>query len=437
MRKSFRPIASLLLGVALLLAGNGLLVMLVPLRGSAENFSPIALGLIGSAYFAGFVSGCALGPYIVLRAGHIRAFAAMVAIATCVALAYGLVPMPLAWAGFRAMTGFCLAVLYLVIESWLNDHATNTTRGLVMSTYIVVNFGAIALGQMLVTLYPVQQAGNFIVSAMLVSLASVPVALTRSAQPAPITMVRFRPLQLFLAAPVALVATFMIGMANGAFWTLAPVFAGQGSLGAEQAAQFMTGAVLAGALVQWPIGRLSDRVDRRRVLLVLLLGAMMTSLILWMLPASGMQMLGLGAVFGALALPGYSLAAAHGYDKTPPGDAVATAATILLASGLGSIAGPALAALLMASRGSSALFMFTALVEGLLAAYVVYRISVQATLAPPQKAGFDLGATAPVGGVVTRELPDPNDPLVAVPDPDPNRSRPAEGGASGQNPVQS
>jgi hypothetical protein len=129
-----------------------------------------------------------------------------------------------------------------------------------------------------------------------------------------------------------------------------------------------------------------------------------------------MGLLGLGAAFGALTLPGYSLAAAHGYDKTPRDDAVATAATILLANGLGSVAGPPLAAVLMAARGPSALFLYIALVQALLAAYLVYRIRVQASLDPPEKTGFELGASAPVGGVVTRERPDLQDTLVAVPE---------------------
>src|SRR5262245_9189339 len=414
MQPNLGPITSLLIGVALLLAGNGLQFTLLPLRGSAEGFGAIVLGLIGSAYFVGFVSGCLTGPYVILRAGHIRAFAAMVAVAACVTLAYALAPQPIAWGAFRAVTGFAFAVLYLVIESWLNDHATNATRGFVMSAYIIVSFAALTLGQMLVTLYPVEQANSFMLAAMLLSLAGVPVALTRSAQPAPIAIVSFRPLQLFLAAPVALVAAFMIGLANGAFWSLAPIFVAGASLDVERAAQFMAAAVLAGALVQWPVGRLSDRVDRRRVLLVLLVGAVATGFALWLLSASGSLLLALGALFGALALPGYSLAAAHGYDKTPASDMVATAATILLASGLGSIAGPPIAALLMTRLGPSALFLFTAVVEALLAAYILYRIRVQASLEPPEKTGFDLGATPPMGAIVTHGLPDPQDPLVAL-----------------------
>jgi MFS family permease len=415
MKPNLRPIASLLIGVALLLAGNGLQVTLVPLRGGAEGFGAVVLGLIGSAYFVGFVSGCLIGPYVILRAGHIRAFAAMVAVAASIALAHALAPVPLAWGAFRAVTGFAFAVLYLVIESWLNDHATNATRGFVMSAYIIVSFAALTLGQMLVTLYPVEQASSFMLAAMLLSLAGVPVALTRSAQPAPIAIVSFRPLALFLAAPVALVAAFMIGLANGAFWSLAPIFVAGDGLDVGRAAQFMAAAVLAGALVQWPVGRLSDRVDRRRVLLVLLAGAVATGFALWLLSASGNLLLVLGALFGALALPGYSLAAAHGYDKTPPSDMVATAATILLANGLGSIAGPPIAAMLMTRQGPGALFLFTAVVEALLAAYILYRIRVQVSLEPPEKTGFDLGATPPMGAVVTHGPPNPQDPLVAVP----------------------
>jgi MFS family permease len=424
MSMNLRPIASLLFGVALLMAGNGLQFTLLPLRGEVEGFGTIALGLIGSAYFVGFVSGCLLGPYIVLRAGHIRAFAAMVAVTACVALAYGLMPLAPAWAIFRAVTGLCFAVLYLVIESWLNDHATNATRGLMMSTYTLVSLVALAAGQMLVTLYPIDQASSFMIAAMLLSLASVPVALTRSAQPAPITIVSFHPRELFQAAPVALVASLMIGVANGAFWSLATVFATGSGLDVSQAAEFMVLAMLAGALMQWPIGRLSDSVDRRLVLLLLLAAAAATSFLLWMVAPSGVLLLGLGALFGALALPGYSLAAAHAYDKTPAGRAVATAATILLASGLGSIAGPLIAAMLMASQGPRALFLFIGVVEGLLASYVLYRMRVQVALTSGEKIGFDLGATSPIGAVVTPAIPDPDDPVVAVPEQHPAPSTP-------------
>jgi predicted MFS family arabinose efflux permease len=285
-----------------------------------------------------------------------------------------------------------------------------------MSAYVMVNYLAVVGGQMLITLYPVESDGSFMLAAILAALAIVPVALTRSAQPAPITLFRLQPRALYAAAPVALIAAFAIGMANGAFWALGPVSAAGAGLDHDRVAVFMSVAVLAGALAQWPAGRLSDRIDRRKVLLALLIGAAMTGMALWLLAATGPLMLAFGFLFGALALPGYSLAAAHAYDKTPASDMVATAATVLLASGLGSVIGPLAATFFIAPESPRRLFLFTALIEAALAAYVFYRTRVQASMETAEKTNFDLVTTAPVGGVVTPDTLDPADPSVAVPE---------------------
>jgi MFS family permease len=287
-----------------------------------------------------------------------------------------------------------------------------------MSAYVVVNFAALTVGQMLVTVYPIGEGGGFMVAAMLSSLAIVPVALTRSAQPAPITIVSFRPQQLYHAAPVALVASFMVGIASGAFWGLAPLSAAGSGLDVEGVALFMSVALVAGALTQWPLGRVSDRVDRRLVLLALLIGAAITGLMLWLVAKSETALLIFGFLFGALALPCYSLAAAHGYDKTPASDMVATAATILLANALGSVIGPLIASAVMAGLGPRGLFLFTAVVQAALAGYVFYRTRVQASLATPDKHSFDLAATSPVGTVVTSERLEPGDVTDLAPVPD-------------------
>jgi MFS family permease len=416
MTKTLRPIVSLLLAAALLLAGNGAQFTLLPLRGQSEGFSTFALGLIGSSYYIGFVAGCLFGPYLILRAGHIRAFSAMVAVAAAMTLAYALAPQPTPWCIFRLATGFALAGFYLVLESWLNDGASNDTRGFVMSAYITINYIAVVGGQMLVTLYPVEQNGTFMVAAMLSALAIVPVALTRSAQPAPITLFRLKPGPLYQAAPVALVASFAIGLANGAFWSLGPVAAAGTGLNNDAVAVFMSVAVLAGALAQWPVGRLSDRVDRRKVLLALLIGAALTGVALWLLAATGTLMLMFGFLFGALALPGYSLAAAHAYDKTPTEDMVATAATVLLVNGIGSVLGPLAATAFITPDGPRRLFLFTALVEAALAVYVFYRTRVKAPIKTAEKTSFDLATTAAVGGVAISSTLDPADPSVAVPE---------------------
>ncbi len=416
---NLRPVLSLLLSVGLLLAGSGLQFTLLPLRGRAEDFSTLALGIIASAYYVGFVSGCLLGPYAIRRAGHIRAFAAMLAIATASTLAYALAPDPIAWTVFRLITGFALAGFFLVIESWLNDRATNQTRGVVMSAYVAINFGAIVAGQLLVTLHPVAEAGTFMLSAILCALAIVPVAMTKSAQPAQIQTVSFHPGWLYRAAPVALIAAFLVGVANGAFWGLAPVSVAGSGLNDGQVAVFMSVSVLAGALAQWPVGRLSDRYDRRLVLLGLLTGAAMTGVALWLVAATGPALLVFGFIFGALTLPTYALAAAHAYDKTPTANMVATAATVLLVNGAGAALGPLLATAVMTPEGPRRLFLFIAAVQAGLALYVYYRTRVQAPPRPIDKTDFDMAATAPVGAVVVTE-PDEEPPRpLAAPQPAP------------------
>jgi MFS family permease len=417
MATSLRPIVSLLFGVALLLAGAGLQITLLPLRGSAEGFGTFALGVIGSSYYVGFVSGCLTGPYMIVRAGHIRAFTALVAMATAAALAYPLAPQVVAWAIFRGLTGFCLAGFYLVIESWLNDRASNETRGFVMSSYVGINLAALASGQMLVTIYPVEDNRLFMLAGILTALAIVPVAMTRSAQPAPITIVRFQPRQLYQAAPVSLVSCFMIGISLGAFWALGPLSVGGEGFSVVEVAAFMSIAVVGGALAQYPVGRLSDRMDRRLVFLVLLIASAVTSLVLGVFSPMGTLLAVLGFLFGALAMPGYSLAAAHGYDKTAKEDMVPTGATMLLANGLGSVSGPVAAAAVMSYAGPRSLFLFIAGAQVVLAGFVFYRTRVQAPVAQPDKTDFDLATTSQVGAVTPTEELNPADENVVAPEP--------------------
>lgn len=416
MASTLRPVASLLLGIAFLLAGNGLQLTLMPLAGEASGFSPIWLGALGSAYYVGFVAGCLFGPFMIKRSGHIRSFAAMVSAASAVALVHPLLIDPIAWGVLRAITGFCLASLYLIIESWLNDRATNENRGFIMSAYIIVNFATVVVGQLMVTLYPVTSFASFALASILVSLAAIPVALTRSAQPAPITLVRFRPRELYRTAPVGVVGVFLVGVSNGAFWALGPVYGTGSGLSVADTAVFMSVAVAAGALSQWPVGRLSDRLDRRIVLAVLLIAAAAASTALWLVPPGTETLLVLSFLFGALTLPGYSLAAAHAYDKTKPGGYVETAAGILLVNGLGAVIGPSVAAVFISRIGPSSLFLFTAATQVTLAAFVLWRIAVQSSTAPADKTGFDLASTAPMGAVITPGPVDVDHPLVQMPD---------------------
>ena len=260
--RTLAPVLSLLLATAILLTGNGLQGTLIPIRADIEHFATTTVGLIGSVYFAGFMAGCILGPVLVKRAGHIRTFAALAALASIVPLVHALVIEPVVWGAMRALNGFCFAGLYMVIESWLNERATNETRGSLLSVYLMVNLSSLTLGQLLLNAAPPSQFTLFAACSILTSLALVPVSLTTSVQPAPVGSTRIDVRKLYSLSPVGLMGSFVVGVANAPFWTLGPVFAKDSGLDLKGVSFFMVAAIFGGAIAQIPIGRLSDRSDQ-------------------------------------------------------------------------------------------------------------------------------------------------------------------------------
>ncbi|MDH3451209.1 MAG: MFS transporter [Gammaproteobacteria bacterium] len=374
------PIFALLLSVALLLMGNGLQGTLLPVRASIEDFSALDIGLLGSAYFLGFAIGCLSGPHIVRRAGHIRAFTAMVAIASCVVLAHAIVLQPLVWWSLRMATGLCFAVLYMIIESWLNEKSSNENRGLVFSIYTIVNLTVITLGQMMLTLDEPTNFPLFSLASILVSLAAVPVALTRSPAPTPIETVHIRFRKLLQASPVGVVGCFSVGLANGAFWALAPVFAQGESVNVADVALFMSTAVIAGAIGQWPLGRMSDRMDRRRVIVFACTGAAVAGLSLALIDSSWTLLLSVAAFgYGMFAFPLYAVSVAHTNDFVEPAGYVEAASGLLLVFALGAVAGPIIASVFVRFAGISSLFAYTACVHVATAAFALYRMQHRKT----------------------------------------------------------
>ena len=389
-------VAALLVSVAFLITGNGLQMMLLPIRGGAEGFSAVQLGFMGSGYYLGFVLGCLGTPVLIRRAGHVRTFAALVSIASAVALFYPMLVDAWLWALLRLITGFCLAGLYLIVESWINDRATRETRGALISIYVAINYIVTALGQMTVTLFEPSSFALFSVASVLVSIAAVPLALSRSPEPKPPELVRFRPLYLLGISPAGTVSIFLIGLACGAFWSLGPVLANVRSGNVTSAALFMSAAVLGGALAQWPIGRLSDSLDRRYVLIGVTGAAAAACLVISMLPDLGGPWLVFAFIFGATLLPSYAVASAHVFDFAERAHYVEVSAGLLLLYGLGSTIGPALASFGMQWFGPDALLGFIAIVQLVIVAYVALRMTRRKGLSEADKQSFDLVATAPV-----------------------------------------
>lgn len=416
MAATLAPITALLVAVAMMLIGHGLQTTVLPIRAEMAGFGDLQIGLISSSYFAGFVLGCVLTPYAILRAGHIRAFAAIVSLASASALFHAMFFEPWIWVLARGLTGFTIAGFYVIVESWLNERASNQNRGMVMSIYIVVNFAAISCGQLVTNTIDISSFMPFAIASIAVSLAVVPVALTRSQQPAPIMLVNFRPRHLYRTSPSSMVAAMMIGISNGAVWMLAPIFGTRIGLSTHDAVWLATAIIIGGGLGQWPFGRISDFTDRRYILIGITAAAMVISLVFAVLqPGSAAWLIAIAGLYGVFSQPAYALAVAHAFDYAEPDSYVETSSGLLLAFATGSVFGPFLASMLMKAGGPTQLFAMTATVQFLLIAYLVLRLRVRE--APEEKTDWDLGATAPVGGAITPEPLDIDTPDVVIPEP--------------------
>ena len=384
------PVSALLLSVSMLLMGNGLQTVLLPVRALAEYYSAFAVSVMGSAYFVGFVGGCYLGPRMIRRVGHIRTFAVMVAVASALPLVHGMFTPELVWWLARAGTGVCLSVLYMVIESWLNEKSTNETRGVVFSVYIVINLGVVTLGQMLMTIGDTSTLYLFALASVLVSVSTVPVALTTASAPTPPALVQVRLGHLYEISPVGVIGSFGVGVVNGIFWSLAPVYAQSGTSNDNQVAVFMSIAVLAGALGQWPIGLVSDRTDRRRVILAVCAASALAGLGMILSPEIGAwAIIGSIAAFGFFALPLYAVCAAHLNDHVEDPDGFVEASSgLLLIFASGAIVGPLFASGVMEFMGVRGIFAATMAAHVLVATYTVWRMTHSPAVAEEDRAAF-------------------------------------------------
>nr|NMG00556.1 MFS transporter [Aromatoleum toluolicum] len=355
------PIASLMSGVALLLIGNGLLGTLVAVRGNQEGFSDAFLGLLGSGYFAGYLVGTLLARPFIERVGHIRAFAFFATGIAGVALLHGLIVSPVVWVALRVLAGAAIVALYMLIESWLNDQTPAALRGRIFAIYMVVNQVSLAAAQQILRLDSADTLALFAMSALFVCFAVMPVTATRMTQPSVHRGASFSVLRIMRGTPVAAAGAIMTGMSLGAFSSMGPVYASRAGYGDTWIALFMSASILGGALLQWPLGVLSDRGDRRKVLAV--------TASLAALSAAPLLVPGLGqdaaivaiALFGGFGFAIYPMAVAHLVDHLSPEQVVGGSSAVLLLHGIGAAIGPLAVGLSMAWMGTSALaFHFVA-----------------------------------------------------------------------------
>ncbi|MGB0920463.1 MAG: MFS transporter [Alphaproteobacteria bacterium] len=375
---ALKPVFALMLAAAIFLMGNGLQTTLVPLAAGLNGVGELRVGMIGSLYFIGFAAGCLSGSALLARTGHPRAYAAMTALAGAAAVLYTSAPDPFFWAGLRMATGFAFAILYMVIESWLNEVATNKNRGTIFATYTFMNLTFVTLGQSMIILADPTAPVLFAVNAVLIILAAIPVLLSNAPAPAPIKASPIRLGVVFRAAPAGVLGGLAVGLGNGAFWSLAPNYSLQMGLDVDGIALFMAIGVLAGAAGQIPLGRLSDLSDRRRIIAGAATAAALAALYLGLFVGVGpTSMTGIMAgicVFGFFAFPVYALSVAHVNDRVEGGGFVEAAGAMLLLYAGGAVVGPILAATAMKYFGATVLFQYIAAVYGLLVLGLLARI---------------------------------------------------------------
>ncbi|MEP9399136.1 MFS transporter [Mesorhizobium sp. KR2-14] len=389
MLAAYKPIFSLLRGTAFLLAASGLHGLLLPLRGQEEGFSTAALGLMGTAWAGGFVAGCYFAPRLVRRAGHVRTFGTFAASAAIIALLTGLWIDEWVWIVLRAFTGFAMAGAFMVIESWLNERATNENRGTVFGLYMMVTYASIMAGQMMVAAGDVSNDSLFMVAGIFFCLSLIPTAVSSAAHPKPLQDVSLDLKGLYANSPVSFVACLLIGVANGAWGTLGAVYGARIGISTAQIALMMSLVVVAGAAMQMPMGRISDRTDRRYVLAAAAFGSAAVGVLIFLAaPRSGVMVIAMTAAYGALAYTLYSLAVAHANDHARPEDFVKVSGGLLLLYGFGTMIGPVIGAGLMGSMSPESLFLSTALAHFMLAGYTLLRISRRAPVPVEDREAF-------------------------------------------------
>ncbi len=404
MLRQIFPIIALFMSTSFLQAGGGVHAILLPVRAQIEGFSTSSIAFIGTSYAVGFTLGCVVVPLLVRRVGHVRTFGALSALLASVMLLNGLVVNPLAWIVLRAIAGLCFAGSYMIIESWLNERISNENRGSLFSIYMIVSLVFAMAGQYLLIVADPELQTLFMVGAILYALAVLPTALSKAQSPAPLTRVKFDLVRLYLNSPAAAISAIVAGVLSGAWANFAPVFAKQSGMSNANIANVLVFAMIGSIIFQMPIGRLSDMMDRRYVMMgTSFFGALVGFILAGVSVINGEPgylFFGGIIVFGGFIYSIYSLAVAHANDYANPEDFVETASGLLILFGVGSMIGPMAMAPIMDALGPKGLFTGMGVTHILLAAFILFRVSARALPKDHETVDFQ---SVPIGKAQTPE----------------------------------
>jgi MFS family permease len=379
----------LLLGMGVLMLGAGLQSTLLGLRATLEGFPTAVTGIVMSCYYVGYVVGTIVAPPLLRQLGHIRVFAALAAVASVAILIQGCFVNPWAWGAMRLVSGLCFAGIYVVAESWLNDRASRANRGRLFAMYMLILYVGLGAAQFLLVFSDPQTPAPFMLVSVLISLAMVPIVVSAQQVPNHAVPRKVRLRELYQNSPLGVVAVTMSGLISAIIFSMGPVYARLSGLETTSVATFMAVSILAAVVTQYPIGRLSDRMDRRTVIAGVCTLAMIVAASIVAFPElPHAAFLALAALFSGFALTLYSLSVSHVNDKLEPAQMVASSSTLLLLNGGAAAIGPLLAGSLITAFGPRAYFATLAALSGALAIYDLWRKSRRRPVPPSQKSPF-------------------------------------------------
>ena len=372
---------ALMLGMLLLMVGNGLQGTLIGVRGELEGFSTIELSVVMSAYFLGFLGSSRLVPELIRRVGHVRVFAALASFISAVLIAYPLLANPIFWSLGRVVIGFCYCGVYITAESWLNNSVNNDNRGQALSLYMIVQMIGIVAAQGVLALGDPGSYSLFIIISILVSISFAPILLSISPTPAFERTKAMSLLQLFKNSPLGCVGMFLLGGVFSAQFGMSAVFGSQIGLSLSQISLFVAAFYIGAMIFQYPIGRISDRMDRRLLILLISAFSAFGSICAYFAGDYFFALVFAAFLVGGLSNPLYSLLIAHANDFIEYEDMASAAAGLLFVNGIGAILGPLIIGYAMESFGAEIFFIIIFLLMVTLAFYAGYRMTQRATVA--------------------------------------------------------
>lgn len=401
----FRTSGVLLLGIFLLMLGNGILATLLGIRGAIEGFSTQAMAFVMAGYFAGFLGGSRVTPDLIRRVGHVRVFAALGSLISAALILFPVFTDPYSWVALRIVIGFCFAGVYVTAESWLNNSVPNETRGTAMSFYGVVMMLGFVIAQALVAQGDASGFILFILPSILVSVSFAPILLAVTPAPVFETSRDMSLADVFRASPLGIVGLVLMGGVFSALFGMASVYGTEAGLSTAEISTFVAAIYLGGMLLQGPIGWISDRVDRRKLIFIAAACGLFAAALGWTGIGGFVGLLIAAFVVGGMAYPLYALLVAYTNDYLDPEDMAAAAGKLVFANGVGAVGGPFITAAIMDAVGPSGFFIFIMMQMALLVAYCLWRMGQRPSVSTEDTGSFApiSPAASPVAMVVAQE----------------------------------